>query len=92
MDWKWDNPGRDPNKIVKAYRDELKGKHLQKSYISLQHDKGRTDVKANHNRYEKIIKLIKEKGYKFVTMEECLNAPKSAYFPKDHLPNFNKCR
>jgi len=88
-DWYWDDKGRDVNQIVQEYKNELDPEPKNKSYISLQHDKGRNDIMENHIRYNKIIKLIREKGFHFVTLEECMDAPKSKYFTT--IPDFEKC-
>lgn len=83
FDWFW--KGIQKLKIVKSYTDELKNEDKslprQDSYVSLQHDISR-NVEATIERYSYLIDLIREKGYKLVTMAECVGKEDDEYFKK----------
>jgi len=82
-DWNW--KGLDKLKIVEEYTKEMKNKDPSfkklDSYISLQHDISR-NVEATIERYSYIIDLIKENGYKLVTVGECVGKEDDMYFKK----------
>jgi peptidoglycan/xylan/chitin deacetylase (PgdA/CDA1 family) len=92
FDYKWKE--LDKLYIVEAYNQELKNedpsyKKLD-SYISLQHDISR-NVEATIERYSYIIDLIREKGYKLVTMGECVGKEDDMYFKKKINYKKKKC-
>ena len=64
------------------------------SVISLQHDINH-EISGFVERYSIIIDMVKESGFKFVTMSECMGeGDNQPYFPKKNkikrLLNFNK--
>lgn len=91
FDWYW--RGLKKLNIVKSYSNELKNKDpkfkMQESYISLQHDITR-NVEATIERYSYIIDMIREKGFKLVSLAECIGKPDEKYFEELNYLN-KKC-
>lgn len=80
-DWYWEKEGRDKLKIVETFKKELLGSNVEKSYISLQHEKSK-NLEAELERLNYIIDLIQMKKYKLVTLAECMNDCSKGYFTK----------
>ena len=80
--------------IVKEYKELLQPLPKQCTVNSLQHDTNHL-ISGFVERYSIIIDMVKEAGFKFVTMSECMGeGDNQPYFPKKNkikrLLNFNK--
>ncbi|KAK9759550.1 hypothetical protein K7432_017344 [Basidiobolus ranarum] len=75
-DWKYMNKPSEHDKLVQNMLDEINPSDASKdSWISLQHDIHKFSV----DRTPKIVDSIKAKGYRFVTVAQCLSNRLPAY-------------
>jgi peptidoglycan/xylan/chitin deacetylase (PgdA/CDA1 family) len=72
--------------IVNKFRDAFNDHPEEREYISLQHEKS-NNPEADLERINHIVELILSKGFKIVTMSECIGDSVGAY--RDDVPNEN---
>ncbi len=84
-DWFWEGKeAEDKLNIVNAFKLAFNN-HIEDNFISLLHEKTK-NIEAEYERLDHIIDLIDMKGYKTVTMSECLGGINS-YFDNDKVPS-----
>ena len=85
-DWLHTKEGHDPRKIFDIVNKKLDSKissSKKNSFISLHHDSLGLEFKKDIARLDKIVNLVQSKGYKFVTIDECLN--EKPYFDEEGI-------